>query len=698
MSSQREASYVELRDYMRLHSAWLLLTLSPLMLTSGHLLLNKTTWEAVEFLENCIPTILSRLQKKQQINLVDLMSLSNAVWCMGLRMDNTWHLPVDKKREFADDLQQEERYVNSSEYRRPDYIISNIEQIIDCIESLKLGKTKAPEQHLQNEFFLNALLSEIAANAMGALTMAYFTLNYVFKIKADLTERVNNSVKKINHLFNINFNELNSGDDMLKPDWHNKVVGFLEEVGLIWQRLELNQLFNQNAIRRTRLNMVYNVDENRLKKISHSSGLLQSHPTIDILANLAMADFRADSIEIKSAFFQRATQIVIDNHLSPGFINEMCLIILFENNHNKDDISEFVIRLSEKNKSGITPIREFLALCPDDILPKYFNKLQNCISRIKNKHALKELSDAFKDRFVVLNDDYIKDEINTMERYYEFYHDSREGKISRSAEQVVQEWADKKSSSWYAVVLERCLHLSKSKVIEDACNEIFSTLPSDGGGNLYLILALTYTRRLHDNRKDEQLVGPIAYMDARIDELKEIMTAELNRDIYTLLRYYGNGDKTFYENKEEFWDKTIEERESLMMNDALKTRSFFKVFLSIFERRLINKLPISGEWDSTPAQPKDTQVFKMPISEQFSGDMISIEYLKAGLWAFSDAGMHHPNIEQIKNTLNESAMIFLPVLLNIIDRLPGLPDYVRSITHGYAERIEFFTMPQLEDL
>ncbi|MBL7798214.1 MAG: hypothetical protein JNJ90_17100 [Saprospiraceae bacterium] len=703
---QRAEMHENILDYMRVRSAWLVLLSERVFRVLPMLKLPQATAFAVDYLEGTFPKLHGRLEKNAaqggRLNLMDLMTVSNAVWCFGLHMRDSWLLSKTMRERIGNDQNQLGRFLYNKEniIERSDYFLSNIEKTLQLVLDLRSSRFDKPV-YLENEFFFNVILSEITSNALGALTLAYHNMPYLFSEPDSKTvERANNLVDLVAQVFDYQkLPNITSVNEFGMDDWVGSVDEFMELTGLIWKRLGLEQLYQFMNIRRVQLNTVcYSASlRQRFEALTKTANLIQGHPTVDFFANLAKANFRADSREMQSLFVQTATKVAIDNRFSEDIVRDFCVAVslhFHDTEHNIDDLIALALTAPKK---GMSSIAAALAAIDESDLTSFYLNLHHVSKQLKRDDLVGDIQTMLASTAENIRDVAVKYEIQLLNRYFDLQKTTRSEDKKLDSDKILMDWEGFENGIWYPAVLSLCLMKGTfTDKLKNACNAVFKSEIHDNGANTYIMLAFQYTRKLMDLGDDEIIQYPMRYLE-QAERFTNINSADINKEIFVLLsrsEFTTSAKRAGFSQRAQYWTETIIERDSLRFQGFLRTSNYFHIFNDIFEKMAGYGLPVKGNRNDGNL-PSLVDSIPPPILLAGTERSISADFLKLGMRLFQEDALHDSTLDQQRMETNNLAKDYLNPLLDLIDQVPGLPGYVKTITGNYRKSI--LTKPDIEE-
>lgn len=698
LPKRKDITIDSVRDYMKIRSAWLAMLVEPVMRELPWSLFDDAKNAGVEYLRNGLDNILKRIESlssddSRQLSLIDLMTICNGIWCFGLRIRFEVYR-LDPSEMFEPAASSQARY----EIDLSSHFLDTLGKTAEILAKVRKDRFQRPE-HLQNEFFFNAILSEIATNIVASLLMAYHYYQVAFlRDETQFVQKVNLLLQHINEIFDAEqFIQIESHNDLFDEEWIEDVDDSMEISAIIWRRFGMEQLYNFAVIRRIQFNTTCRATdrETRFDRLKKIGSLMEGHYLSDFFGNFAKANYRFDSQELQSGFYQNSASIAIQNHFAPNIQQCLAMGVLFHFYHFREDLTEFAACLTFQNTGEANFTDTFFGQLKEAELLRYFLRSNQSLQKVYDTKVVKAFERSIAKSIVSVKNPEMKQKLQCLMDYFELEKEASEQDQKIDTISVLSKWQNRKTDFIYPAVLSLCIRNGKyTPVLEEECHRVFTSHINDQGGNVHTILAYMYAKQLREAWEMDKIKPPLGYLIGAVEKYKHMLSAEVNADIYDMLLEHAPGNKRHFEDCARYWWETIEERESLRLTNHLRLGHFFQVFLDIFLKMRSKGLRTHGEWQGEAAL-SESGAIPRPIVPIGSETLVSAEFLKVGTFLHSEKALVNPDLKPKIEEVNRKAQEFLPELLEAIDRLPGLRDYIREMMWRFARRISDFSKPEI---
>lgn len=550
---------------------------------------------------------------------------------------------------------------------------------------------RTQRQVINNEFFLETMMAEIAGIAMasGHVMASGF---YNDSEQKKLVDAFNELIPLINKWFQVNYPLIGKMADLWSYKTITKTVLLLQSTGAVWHGLDFIGFENELNLRLFHLKLIchkYKFEDVRGIIYKEFPVLIQPTAYNKFFTNLMIAAEVHTIHNLYSALYFSNGLKIIEPKLSDRHIyHELLFIQVFY--HGLSNINMSIFQQDQVN-SDI-----FVDFINNDVLPDMEEyELDTFTLHLMNsgcfsKTNFEQLVHAVHERSQGLEDVDIKNEIDGFIQFRRFSQKTTETIQEEGTAKILADWIHAQDHPCYPMVLRACLEADPdNQQLHGQIEQILNRSGLTERFNSYLILAKNYVQTLISRDQKILPAHVIEYMASYQEQFENISDAAFNKQIYLILSHHApEQDREKYMERYKNWEHIVEEEKRLQFQNQLRLGNFFFAYHNMVTD-LRNWLDDSVEQEVFYSGKIENNQ-PAPLIEQEKRRFISDHFLKYGLSVFTDsayAGAEHDSLRTLFNDLSHKAFNdVLDILVNVngSERLKEITDRYRKAYSVYS--------------
>jgi hypothetical protein len=683
--------------YMKIQSIWLSLSIAPMNRDFQTMLMANVANQSFSNIEQIYNTIIQNKSTDKSIVVFDLISISVILWVNCLKIYNDIRLHLSSTSQKIDNEFLKKSFAN---------MVDNFFKVITYLEEKELII-----ENNQN-YFEKAIIGEITLTILSALTASYKFIKdspyYTKKMSNEtLLTNINSQIEKINKIIHFDFPNINELDDLSSVYFSNIIEQNYNFQSLIWQKLNLSELYNNLIIKRIQYNAftkgrdVESIDYNIINSINDA---YNKSTQIGVLANVVIANYLEKIVQLSSYYFVQVGDIMIKERFGKNIIKDISLLTIVYFNKYSTDLSRFVAAITEdsnfkQNNNYLS--NNFIAI-PEEKFFSVLLQLSNSSRKIKDDSISNKFNKLIRSYSENIKSERLKKRSKALFEFIDI-SDSISKSNSNNALEILKKWADKKHYFMYAAIL--------TQLIENGCSdeivkkEIIATMKRqpDSGYNSYLHLAIRYANIFllnNDNITSDEENYIIKFLCNHCLDWEANETSHMNKEMYEILTFFYP-DVEIFATKLFYWGLKVSEIEHKQsIPSILEQGHYFLLFKKYTEDMLLygiqlnmdkyqyrQKLYIEEESKKEKVNEwlRHNNGIPTPIINGYS---ICSEFLIIGSYFFTRSLINDENYIKYREKFNQMSKQYIMQLVDLILKVPQIPNYYKDIIKDFYSGLQ----------
>lgn len=682
-----------IRDFGRIRSAWLNLTMLRFLATS---IVQESLLESVA----AAPALFDRARQRLAATgqpagapgrALDLMTLSMAAWAFGPSLACA-KVPLGRNR-----------FVQQLEMTRATLDLAS--------EELRPNQARTETEGPGLDYLGDALRREACFFALAGLTAVGHDFDpSEGELTAEEAELMTGAFRKANEVFGISLPLPASVEKLKDPALVSELTEMLNVCGFVWQSFDLEWMRHAANLRKLQFIVICRGGAadaaTPLASWADSLGaVLEQKGLAGALANCVMAVILSGTQELAAHYIRQAAQIAMARPFGPGLRCMLAMAAIDTSHHLEVDLTPFLRELAEPGVGGESAIERLF----DEADPA---QVRECAQRYLNA-ASSSPDEAFGDAIVQvvaaacdrLPPGPEKDDVAAL---LELKALEKKAAMGESIDPLatLAAWGGRKGLREYCrllLVMVRDGYYNAEIRAESL--RVLQRDPAQDAYNGYILLASAVLRR-EGERGEWQI--PWRYLKAAIPTWEGTLVSETTIRIYQQLRARDRRNHT-YEKKVIFWQERKLERDHLKRLPALaREGKFFLIFLEYFvsmsEWGLRTDPPPDVFWNRYYTTPDERAnqvdawrqsggVVPAAILKREHGAILNGEFLCLGHFLFSPPLELDRKFNADRQSFDLAAHEGFASLVAMIINLPEFPSSIRNQLVRHSERLTRFSAP-----
>ncbi|HEX8458129.1 MAG TPA: hypothetical protein VF656_12585 [Pyrinomonadaceae bacterium] len=685
--------------YARVRSAWLALSISPVVANLSATKLHQTVQLSDATITDLTRKALARIDSKSEesARITDIATLSLALWCNALRFhpDTVSITDSNHVENFKVLIELATDAVIKASYIRKE-------------AAVRSGKS------LRMDFLSSGLARELYAVAIASIITAnqYLVRQGVEVLDKALLDEINELFKFSDEIFDYSLSKsFITNQYLTSSELVKKVDGMLNFCSIIWNRFGLRRLLEFTNIRRVHFNAIC-LGVNYARKGAYESLLESVGVAINdkgftgLITNLVIADCLRQAGEIEAYYLRQAGLITVEGNFGSQFQQELSFAVVNEIHNLGYDLDIFLKNVLQEHGRDENFLLSLLKQLPQDLAPGRVLALFNAPNPQTPSDITGKLEETIASYVQQLQPTEGKRRVDALLRYFSLQEKIRRNEPLDRAE-ILSSWAEMKDLPVYAGVLKFIIkHDSVSPEVFRESLTILDHDPVQDNLTTYLFLAMElanhYLDSKQDNEDDKAIL--IRYLRNGANKWKSRMTALTNLEIYQLLLSLDAEEAEYYFSEIQNWQYVHLRRTQLeRLPQLVAEGQFFLIFSDYtFTMRLWGlELDIEPEEFSTylnaSAEKKREHLVQWQNSygetpaPLVDKNLVSGKFIYLGQYLFGAPHNQDPAFHEARTAFNQAAYYAMSELLDLITNLPALPDTIKELLQTYSK--SFFYNP-----
>ena len=655
-------------------------------------------------------------QPAEDINLMDLMSLSLSLWCMALRF-NPMFL---EKRIYAADSP-----LDADVIARSRLSIDDFSQLIEAAENAALlaGEVKRPggEESSRyaagSDYLMSGLAKELCAVSLASVLTAE---RYARMSGIGLTEK---HVSDLNNVIRLNAATLqyelppvNSIGDLRDEALVTKVHSLMKLCGIIWRHFGTERLSDFMSIRRVIFSAVC-LPEAEAKLPTHNLLLQSVGPVMNrndfagVMANLAISDAAGTTSEALGANYAiRAADFALNGAFGKTIQDQLVLnAIALAHTHNYaiDPFVKHLIAAAPGQKSLLE--RLLLSLRTEDI-PGAVLLWLNLANKLTDREDVDRVLNILGDFAKSISEEEMRIDVESQLEFFSLRQTLKKGQSINAAE-LLARWDTRKHLWVYPSILRLLLdHNYSDEQIKQESLAILDRVPENDRYNTYLLLSVSLARKLQQaGSSNGDLTIPMSYLARSHPEWERELSPSMNVTVYQALYWWDPDNRTVYENEVQKWLLIdLEEEHLRRLPRLVNLGHFFLIFRYYFDtlsfwglQTDVSFAELSAMSATSPEEKRAQAVawrnnggnVPPPLVHGEYRTVVNAQFLATGSLIFDPPCGDDPEFHEHRAAYDQVARSGMDQLFNAIINLPRLPPAIRELLHDYSKMLSSNTLP-----
>lgn len=667
--------FESIEEHIILSSILLGFSIRPVVEIKSSLALGKFSTEEFDRITSIFEKIENRISSStsKTFFITDLINLSSIIWCTAIGI----HHRIASKEDGLDKLQ------------------GVLKKCAVIIRFLNEDKFLGNKRVIKNEFFLNALASEIAGLTMACCIIGLHSVE-IRENRIEFSKTVNDFILLINELFDIRYNIIDKPESLTTDAIFKKAVLFLQTTSAVWSKLgfigfsnSLNQKIFQFKL------ICYSKDIETIKYLIERESPVLKDPSVflqfETRLHIAVA-VRTIHYAYSYFFFTDALKWVERRTCTKKIYYDLLIIKILYKGAGREKFTDYERVLLEEQDFINYFTGDFVMILNDEELNYFLTVLGN-ESSLGNAITDKLIPAISNKANAVLNPT-LKKKLTGLTKYLQFNKKWEKKMRIEDVITILDEWKEERDNDLYPFVLYKCL--DKIGQLNDVlCNEIEQILDRDGEGdiiNTYLILAYEYAFMVDRQEGRSLNRSIIKYIMDTNEAFEEVNNAGNNKKIYYILEKYADvGVQAHYHSKYMKWEKIIQEEKRLEFQANLQNQNFFIAFKSMVD----DLKKYSGEDLKKIFLEETIKDDKLsPFKEKDGKKYISLYFIEQGANLFFNEKHADAAYDEQRAILNNLAIESFEEVFNFLIAASS-SDYFREIAERYNKAYKEYTMPEI---
>lgn len=554
------------------------------------------------------------------------------------------------------------------------------------------------------ELLLFALVREVCAVALGCLLMVYHTLQ-ASGLPPESNSKIYKLIQEGQSIFKSSASSSGWGTTFDFERAVNETDNLFAQCAFIWTRFDLERLRSFADLRRLQFNVVCRDlapdDQVRLLPLMQAaSPALDSVGYPGILGNCIAASCHLASAELCAHFVLQAADRAIDNELSRLQQIELAMLAIEKGHAFGFDLERYLRVILEPGTDGKTAMRRFLGVLDKASFPGFALSYLNAADGVADAALADQVLNTVREVSRLLPAGPERVEVESLLQYHTFKLGlSRDGKLP-PAEQVVEQWKDRKHLWMYAGVLRMLIETGDPRKVRDEACAVLRRDPAKDGYSSFFQLAVTLGQHATAaNLGQSERSVLFGYLRNAVRHWEPSVSADSNLAAYRVLASLDSTGRQTYLTGLMKWEKIKIERDHLKrLRELARNEKYLLIFRAYFDSAVFWGLKTDAsdeEWMSFAKADftERTEVVQRWVAEgavvpqpiaSNDGPLISARFLWIGQYLFWPPNDRNPAFEDHRTAFDQVAKSHLRDLLDGILQLPDMPPEVRSLLSHYS--------------
>lgn len=723
----REQASSAISDYAKGQACILSFAVAPLLKLPGADLFMRALTESYATLDTLHERVWDRISGNEylQAEILDIVTLSSTIWCAALRCDFSVLQQLLNSGAPQSDISNmwEEAGCESTEVTGAfgnKYLPAVVEMANNAVLIAYHLQTLESQQawHGLLNFPVAGLARELCCVSLASILLAYHFREraeiYHSPIETDLLHRISRVVSDIGTTFGASLPKITTASDLASLALFEEVDDMMRACEIMWHTFELDRLRDFTQLRRAYLASVCSTpNANKLASPSGSVdflAILNAEGFIGLLANLMTANQLLAAAELSAYYVNKAATLALRGEFGSELTRDLAFLAL-ANSHDFDyDLSEPLMHIfGTEEAPEPTIVTNYLRrFSEDNAVAKMLTLLQatrrtgqeelvrRCRSVVETYIANGNLSEATRREARSL-----LDVMSVMERL--------ERHKSIDDVELLQEWQERKDLWTYPIVLNLLLSQSpmNSHVRKECAKLLLREVHKDVYSTYFLLALNLAWPCVQTECPDMEGSAGANYIAASIVRWQYLVSAVSNMRAYWVLALFDSNRREEYVRERSKWELVVLERDHLKrLPELLEKGKFFAVFRDYCDsmlrwgleadtdrEELYRRINLNGEHRKHAVDAWRTAGASIPSawSARQGGRLVSAEFLSLGHWLFSPPYDKDSALDEERARFDREAQSALPMLLEMIIKLPRLPVAIGELVSNCKARFIGYT-------
>ncbi|HEX5875449.1 MAG TPA: hypothetical protein VFY60_12445 [Pyrinomonadaceae bacterium] len=657
----------------------------------------------------------------EDINLMDLMSLSLSLWCLALRFNPLFL----EKRIYATNRSVDDPWDAIEALIKSQLSIDDFSQLIAAAENAALlasevrrpGGEQSSEYAAGSDYLMSGLAKELCAVSLASVLTAerYATISGI-----ELTEK---HLRDLNHVIQLNASTLqyelppvNSIDDLRAEALVTRVDSLMKLCGIIWRHFGTERLSDFMSIRRVVFSALC-LPEARVKLPTHNLLLQSVGPVMNrndfagVMANLAISDAAATTSGALAANYAiHAADSALNGAFGKPIQDQLVLNAITSahtHNYSVDPFVKHLLAAAPGQKSLLE--RLLLSLHTQDV-PGAVLQWLNTANSLNNSNDAERVLNVLRDFAPSISDEEMRIEVESQLELFSLRQTLKKGQPVNAVE-LLANWGPRKHLWVYASVLRLLLENNYSEEqIKQESLAILDRVPEDDRYNSYLLLSVSLAGKLQQaGSTNGDLTVPMSYLVRSHPKWERDLSPSMNVRVYKTLYRWDPDNRDAYETEIKKWSVIdLEEDHLRHLPRLINLGNFFLIFRYYFDTLSFWGLQTDVSFPELSAMlsiaPEEKRSRAMawknnggsvpqPLVQIDFRRVVNAEFLAKGSLVFDSPCGDDPEFQEHRAAFDQAARSGMDQLFSTIINLPRLPSAIRELLQDYSRMLSSNTLP-----
>lgn len=652
-------------------------------------------------------------QSTNEINLIELMSLSLSLWCLGLRFNEKFI----EKRLYMTDLDAEDFTSLVAAWAKSRPSPDDFDQLIKVAENAALlaseikrpGGEQLSEYAGASDYVIGGFAKELCALSLASVLTAE---RYASEYGLPLTEQ---QITDFNELIQLNANtlqyslgELNSVDDFRSKGLVQKVDSLMKLCGIIWSHFGTQRLSDFMNIRRLVFGSLC-MPHSHETVPTHNSLLNSVGPVINrndfagVMANLASAEAVDRTNGALAANYSiRAADYALSADFGKPIQDQLVLNAIASADTKGYKLDPFLKHVVAEIPGQNTLLERLLESTRQEHIAGTVLLWLNLANATETREDAERVVSNLRNFAETIPDEETRAEVESQLELYSLRQTITKGESVDPAH-LLANWSNRKQLWVYCSLLRLLIdnNYTQKEIEEESLSILDNHVPDNDNYNSYLLLSLSLVRKLKESESaDDKLSVPISYLMRCHARWKQTLTPALNLEVYKIFYRWDSENRDFYTAEiQRLLLLDMEHQHLKRLPRLIDLGHFFFVFRYYFDSLThwglesdVSGAELRAKLSEFPDRRRSKALawknaggaVPEPLTRADSLSAVNSEFLVVGSLIFDPPCAEDPEFQEHRAAFDQIARGAIERLFELMINLPGLPPPVRDLLTSYS--------------